>query len=53
VIVGAAGVTRTVIQDTLLFNDTVRYNIQYGNINASEDEVIAAARRSVFVGVCC
>ena len=31
-------------QDTVLFNDTVRYNIAYGRPNASEAEVIAAAR---------
>lgn len=31
-------------QDTVLFNDTIRYNIQYGRPDASADEVIAAAR---------
>jgi len=31
-------------QDTVLFNDTVRYNIAYGRPDASEAEVIAAAR---------
>ncbi|NIY73065.1 ABC transporter ATP-binding protein/permease [Marivivens donghaensis] len=31
-------------QDTVLFNDSIRYNIAYGNPEASEDEVIAAAR---------
>ncbi len=31
-------------QDTVLFNDTVRYNIAYGNTHASRDDVIAAAR---------
>jgi len=31
-------------QDTVLFNDTVRYNIAYGRPTASEAEVIAAAR---------
>ncbi|MCL2658259.1 MAG: ABC transporter ATP-binding protein/permease [Betaproteobacteria bacterium] len=31
-------------QDTVLFNDTIRYNIQYGRPEASEDEVVAAAR---------
>ncbi|RKO93350.1 P-loop containing nucleoside triphosphate hydrolase protein, partial [Blyttiomyces helicus] len=30
-------------QDTVLFNDTVRYNIRYGNIAASDAEVEAAA----------
>lgn len=31
-------------QDTVLFNDTIFYNIQYGDLNASEEEVKAAAR---------
>jgi ATP-binding cassette subfamily B protein len=31
-------------QDTVLFNDTIFYNIQYGNPHAKRDEVIAAAR---------
>ena len=31
-------------QDTVLFNDTIRYNIAYGRANATEDEIIAAAR---------
>ena len=31
-------------QDTVLFNDTVRYNIAYGRAGATEDEVIAAAK---------
>ncbi|MDK9723323.1 MAG: ABC transporter ATP-binding protein/permease [Sterolibacteriaceae bacterium MAG5] len=31
-------------QDTVLFNDTIFYNIQYGRPAASRDEVIAAAR---------
>lgn len=31
-------------QDTVLFNDTIRYNIAYGRPEASEDEVIAAAK---------
>ncbi|PWQ96669.1 ABCB family ABC transporter ATP-binding protein/permease [Leucothrix arctica] len=30
-------------QDTVLFNDTIRYNIQYGNLDASETEVKEAA----------
>jgi ABC-type multidrug transport system fused ATPase/permease subunit len=33
-----------VFQDVYLFNDTIRHNIQFGNPNASEAEVIAAAR---------
>ncbi|MBU2581712.1 MAG: ABC transporter ATP-binding protein/permease [Alphaproteobacteria bacterium] len=31
-------------QDTVLFNDTIHYNIQYGRPDASEEEIIAAAK---------
>lgn len=31
-------------QDTVLFNDTIRYNIRYGRPDASDEEVEAAAR---------
>ncbi|KAI9001654.1 P-loop containing nucleoside triphosphate hydrolase protein [Gaertneriomyces semiglobifer] len=31
-------------QDTVLFNDTVRYNIRYGNMSATDEEVETAAR---------
>ena len=31
-------------QDTVLFNDTIGYNIAYGRDGASEDEIIAAAK---------
>ncbi|MDO9451186.1 MAG: ATP-binding cassette domain-containing protein, partial [Rugosibacter sp.] len=31
-------------QDTVLFNDTIFYNIQYGRPDAPRDEVLAAAR---------
>ncbi len=31
-------------QDTVLFNDTIRYNISYGRPDATEEEVIAAAK---------
>lgn len=31
-------------QDTVLFNDTVSYNIRYGRVDASEEEVMEAAR---------
>jgi subfamily B ATP-binding cassette protein MsbA len=31
-------------QETLLFGDTIRENIRYGRLDASEDELIAAAR---------
>lgn len=33
-------------QDTPLFNDTIEHNIRYGNINASSEEVTAAAQRA-------
>ena len=33
-------------QDTPLFNDTVEHNIRYGMIDASHDQVIAAAKRA-------
>ena len=38
---GAIGV---VPQDTVLFNDTIYYNIAYGNPKANEDQVLAAAK---------
>ncbi len=31
-------------QDTVLFNDTIKYNIAYGSDGASEDEIIEAAK---------
>ncbi len=31
-------------QDTVLFNDTVHYNIAYGRPGASEDDIVAAAK---------
>jgi len=31
-------------QDTVLFNDTIGYNIGYGREGASQDEIVAAAR---------
>ena len=38
------GAIAIVPQDTVLFNDTIHYNIQYGRPTASQDEVIAAAK---------
>jgi ATP-binding cassette, subfamily B, bacterial len=35
-----------VLQDTLLFSTTVRENIAYGRPNATEEEIIEAARRA-------
>ncbi len=31
-------------QDTVLFNDTIRYNIAYGRPDATEEEIVEAAR---------
>jgi ATP-binding cassette subfamily B protein len=31
-------------QDTTLFNDTIGYNIAYGRVGATEDEIVAAAK---------
>lgn len=33
-------------QDTVLFNDTIRYNIAYGKPDASDAEIVDAARRA-------
>jgi ATP-binding cassette subfamily B protein len=38
---GAIGI---VPQDTVLFNDTIEYNIAYGRPGATHDEIVAAAR---------
>jgi len=37
-------------QDTVLFNDSIYYNIAYGRPDASRDEVIAAARAAHILG---
>ena len=37
-------------QDTVLFNDSIYYNIAYGRPEASRDEVIAAARAAHILG---
>jgi ABC-type transport system involved in Fe-S cluster assembly fused permease/ATPase subunit len=37
-------------QDTVLFNDTIRYNIRYGRWEASDDEVEEAARQAQIDG---
>ncbi|WP_370158889.1 ABCB family ABC transporter ATP-binding protein/permease [Salipiger bermudensis] len=44
---GAIGV---VPQDTVLFNDTIRYNIAYGRDGATEDEIVAAAQAAQIHG---
>jgi len=36
-----------VTQETILFNDTVRYNITYGRPDASDDEIQSAARTAL------
>lgn len=33
-------------QDVVLFNETIGYNVNYGNLNASMDQVIAAAKKA-------
>ncbi len=33
-------------QDTVLFNDTIRYNIGYGRDGATEEEIVAAATKA-------
>ena len=33
-------------QDTVLFNDTIRYNIRYGRPGASDEDVVAAAKHA-------
>lgn len=33
-------------QDTVLFNDTIGYNIAYGDLNAAAEEVAAVARKA-------
>jgi len=35
-----------VTQDTFLFHDTIRKNIAYGRLDATEEEIIAAAKRA-------
>ncbi len=36
-------------QDTVLFNDTIEYNIRYGRPSATEEEVIEAAKAAQIV----
>jgi subfamily B ATP-binding cassette protein MsbA len=33
-----------VSQETVLFNDTIKYNISYGDPNASDDAILSAAK---------
>jgi ATP-binding cassette, subfamily B, heavy metal transporter len=41
---GLRSVIGMVPQDTVLFNDTIRYNIAYGKPDATQEEIVAAAR---------
>lgn len=34
-----------VLQDSYLFNETIKENIRYGNLNASDDEIIEACKK--------
>lgn len=38
--------TAIVLQDTVLFSDTIRNNLKYSNLNADDDEMIKAAELS-------
>ena len=40
------GSVAVIPQDTVLFNDTIFYNINYGNFEASEGDVIEAAKKA-------
>lgn len=37
-------------QDTVLFNNTIRYNIAYGRLDASDEEIINAAKQASLHG---
>ena len=37
--------TAIVLQDTVLFSDTIKNNLKYSNENADDEEVINAAKR--------
>jgi len=39
-------------QDTVLFNDTIRYNIAYGRPTATPKEMEWAVKQAVSVGAC-
>jgi ATP-binding cassette subfamily B protein len=41
---GLRGLFGMVLQDTWLFNGTIRENIRYGRLTATDDEVVSAAR---------
>lgn len=42
---GLRGLMGQVPQDMVLFNDTIYYNILYGRLDASEDEVYQVSHR--------
>jgi len=33
-------------QDTVLFNNSIKYNIQYGRVSASDDDIVEAAKNA-------
>jgi ATP-binding cassette, subfamily B (MDR/TAP), member 7 len=33
-------------QDTVLFHETIKYNLQYGNLNATQEELVEAAQQA-------
>jgi ATP-binding cassette, subfamily B (MDR/TAP), member 7 len=33
-------------QDTVLFHETIKYNLQYGNLSATHEQLVEAARRA-------
>ena len=35
-----------VLQETWLFSDTIKDNIKYGNLDATDDEIIDAAKKA-------
>jgi ATP-binding cassette subfamily B protein len=37
---------RDFVADTVLFNDTIRYNIAYGKLGASQSEIEEAAKKA-------
>ena len=39
-------------QDTVLFNDTIYYNISYGNPDATEDQIYQAAKSADIHNFC-
>ena len=40
-----------VLQDTWLYNDTIRENIRFGRLDATDEEVVAAAKAAQAAGI--